>query len=199
MSFQLRGTTDSPIRLLQAIVWPVLKLTRETGWSSRVFWTRVWRMKRPWTQAEIQALGTKPDADVGRLIGRPGKAVWAKRKALSIPDPPSLVRAWNESEDKIVLSRAIPEAAKFLDRTVMAVRIRRRKLIRNLSPGDAAFDPLSPLPERPIRVEARQFPENFLDGFCNRDSPPWTARLAPIANRLPQKPSRSRPVIAPRC
>ncbi|MBI3870009.1 MAG: hypothetical protein HY299_15910 [Verrucomicrobia bacterium] len=93
-------------------------------------------MKRPWTQAEIQALGTKPDADVGRLIGRPGKAVWAKRKALRIPDPPSLVRAWKESEDKIVLSRAIPEAAKFLNRTVMAVRIRRRKLIRKLSPGD---------------------------------------------------------------
>ena len=28
---------------------------------------------------------------------------------------------------------------------------------------------LSPLPECPIRLEARKIPENFLDGFRNRD------------------------------
>ena len=92
---------------------------------------------RPWTEAEIQLLGTKPDADVGRLIGRPGKAVWAKRRALGIADPPSLVRPWTEEENKVVLSHSVGEAAKILNRSVMAVRIRRRKLMRTLSPENA--------------------------------------------------------------
>jgi hypothetical protein len=64
-------------------------------------------MGRPWTESEIQLLGTKPGADVGRLIGRPGKAVWAKRRALGIADPPSLVRPWTDEEDQIVLSRRV--------------------------------------------------------------------------------------------
>lgn len=50
-------------------------------------------MSRSWTDAEIQLLGTKPDADVGRLIGRPGKAVWAKRRALGMSEPGERVSA----------------------------------------------------------------------------------------------------------
>ena len=47
-------------------------------------------MSRPWTDAEIQLAGTKPEAEVGRLIGRPGKAVWAKRHRVSYrPDSSS--------------------------------------------------------------------------------------------------------------
>jgi len=91
-------------------------------------------MSRPWTEAEVQLLGTKPDADVGRLIGRPGKAVWAKRQAMGIPDPPSLVRLWTEEEDKVVLSRPVIEAAQVLNRTKEAVKIRRGKLLRKLAP-----------------------------------------------------------------
>jgi len=47
-------------------------------------------MDRPWTNAENRLLGRKPDWEVGRQIGRPGRAVWVKRQALSIPVPPPL-------------------------------------------------------------------------------------------------------------
>src|SRR5262245_23082791 len=91
-------------------------------------------MARPWTDSEIQLLGTKPDGDVGRLIGRPGKAVWAKRHAMGIPDPPSLVRLWTEEEDRVALSRSVSDAAQALNRTKEAVKIRRAKLLRQLAP-----------------------------------------------------------------
>ena len=57
-------------------------------------------------------MGTKPDAEVGRLTGRPGKVVWAKRRALGIADAPSLVRSWTEDEDKVVVSCSPAEAAQ---------------------------------------------------------------------------------------
>lgn len=93
-------------------------------------------MRREWTPEELQVLGTKPDADVGRIIGRPGKQVWAKRKALGIPAPPSLVRLWTKEEDQIVLTRSIAEAARILARTQVAVKIRRVKLHRRLNPDE---------------------------------------------------------------
>src|ERR1041385_5044793 len=55
---------------------------------------------RPWTEEEIRLPGTHPDYEVGRMIGRPGKAVWAKRQALGIAAPPILVRHWTEAEDQ---------------------------------------------------------------------------------------------------
>jgi len=97
-------------------------------------------MSRPWTEAEIQLLGTKPDAEVGRLIGRPGKAVWAKRHALGIDDPPSLVRRWSEEEDKVALSRPVAEVAAALKRTVEAVKIRRAKTAPQTRSRKAATD-----------------------------------------------------------
>lgn len=81
-------------------------------------------------------LGTKPDADVGRIIGRPGKQVWAKRKVLGISAPPSLVRLWTKEEDQIVLTRSLEEAARLLGRTRVAVKIRRWKLHRRLNPDE---------------------------------------------------------------
>ncbi len=41
-------------------------------------------MGRSWIKAEIHLLGTKPDTEVGRLLGPPGKAGWAKRQAPGI-------------------------------------------------------------------------------------------------------------------
>jgi hypothetical protein len=69
------------------------------------------------------------------MIGRPGKAVWAKRQSLGIVGAAPLVRPWTEDEVKIVLSQSIPEAATTLIRTNEAVRIRRAKLLRKLGPG----------------------------------------------------------------
>jgi hypothetical protein len=94
-------------------------------------------MKRVWTESEIQALGTMPDFELGRRIGRPGKAVWAKRRSLGIPDPTSGIREWTDEEDQLALSVPVAEAAKLLNRTVMAVKIRCRKLRRKLAPEGA--------------------------------------------------------------
>lgn len=112
-------------------------------------------MCRPWTDAEIQLLGTRPDADVGRLIGRPGKAVWAKRRALGIPDPPSLVRLWTEEEDQVLLSHSVPEAAKALNRTQVAVKIRRAKLLRKL--GREQPPQFLTLEEAKLRIEVPKY------------------------------------------
>lgn len=90
-------------------------------------------MKRDWTPEEIKLLGTQADADIGRIIGRDGRHVWQKRKALGIPDPPSLVRHWTEEEDQIALIKTPQEAASLLGRTPLAVKIRRGKLVRQLT------------------------------------------------------------------
>jgi len=98
-----------------------------------VFWQCSPSMVRPWTEAEIRLLGTKPDYEIGRLIGRPGKSVWAKRVALGIASPPKLVRRWTEEEDRVVLSKPPQESAKMLNRTKDAVCIRRNKLLKKIS------------------------------------------------------------------
>ena len=108
-------------------------------------------MSRPWTNSEIQLLGTKPDFDIGRLIGRPGKAVWAKRNALAIAAPESTGRRWTDEEDKVVRSHPASEAAQKLNRTVTAVQIRARKLgfspIARNRPGLLSFE------EAKLRIE----------------------------------------------
>jgi hypothetical protein len=112
-------------------------------------------MSRPWTDAEIQLLGTKPDAELGRIIGRPGKAVWAKRQALGIVDAPSLVRPWTDKEDKVLISHSVVEAAQALNRTVVAVKIRRTKLLRKLGPQKALQ--LLTLEEAKLQVEVPKY------------------------------------------
>lgn len=91
-------------------------------------------MKRDWTESEIQALGSMPDFELGRKIGRPAVAVWAKRRSLGIPDPTPAAREWTEAEDQEVLSLPVGEAARSLSRTVVAVTSRRRELRRKLAP-----------------------------------------------------------------
>ncbi len=125
-------------------------------------------MKRDWTPEEIKLLGTQADADIGRIIGRDGRHVWQKRKALGIPDPPSLVRHWTEEEDQIVLSKTPKEAASQLGRTPLAVKIRRGKLLRRLTDEGPQLLSLEEVKKRleVSRYESKEQEElvRFVDG-----------------------------------
>lgn len=115
-------------------------------------------MSQPWTDAEIRLLGTKPDFELGRLIGRPGKAVWAKRRALGIAASPTLVRRWTDEENQVVLSNPPAEAAKLLSRTEEAVTIRRNKLRRRLSPEQVVN--LLTTEEAKLRIDVSRYDSN---------------------------------------
>lgn len=139
-------------------------------------------MSGPWTNPEIQLLGTKPDAEVGRLIGRPGKAVWAKRQALGIVDAPSLVRSWTDGEDKVVLSLPIAEAAQALNRTVVAVKIRRVKLLRKLGPEKPPK--LLTLEEAKLRIEVPKYDSKEQEEKCRLVDGPYAPPLIVIGGWL---------------
>lgn len=139
-------------------------------------------MSRPWTDAEIQLLGTKPDAEVGRLIGRPGKAVWAKRQALGIVDAPSLVRSWTDDEDKVVLSHSVAEAAQALNRTLVAVQMRRGKLLRKLRPEEPP--PLLTLEEAKLRIEVPKYDSKEQEEKCRLVGGPYAPPLIAIGGWL---------------
>jgi len=112
-------------------------------------------MSRPWTENEIQLLGTKPDAEVGRLIGRSKKAIGLKRFTLGIAMTISLVRRWTNADDQVVLSRPTAEAAALLKRKPMAVVARRRKLLRALNPEKALK--LLTTDEARLRIEVPKY------------------------------------------
>jgi hypothetical protein len=139
-------------------------------------------MSRPWTEAEVALLGTKPDYEIGRLIERPGKAVWAKRQALGIAAPATLVRRWTEAEDQIVLSKTLSEAARLLNRTEEAVKIRRSKLLRKLSP-EQSVKLLSP-DEVKLRIEVPRYDSKDVEERVRFVGGPYAAPLVPIGGWL---------------
>jgi hypothetical protein len=153
------------------------------GWTSGVEGASLGHgMSQPWTDAEIQLLGTKPDADVGRLIGRPGKAVWAKRQALGIVDAPSLVRSWTDDEDKVVLSHPVAEAAQALNRTIVAVKIRRIKLLRKLGP-EKPLQVLT-LEDARLRIAVPKYDSNEQEEKCRLLGGPYVPPLIAIGGWL---------------
>jgi hypothetical protein len=137
--------------------------------------------RRPWTEDEIRLLGTKSDFEVGRMVGRPGKAVWAKRQALGIAAPPPLVRHWTEEEDQVVLSKPSAEAAQLLTRTKAAIAIRRRKL-RCASSGEAT-KLLSP-EEAKRRIEVPRYDSKEQEEKVKFISGPYVPPFVPIGGRL---------------
>jgi hypothetical protein len=139
-------------------------------------------MSRPWTDEEIQLLGTKPDAEVGQLIGRPGKAVWAKRQALGIVNAPSLVRPWTDEEDKVVLALPVAEAAQSVQRTVVAVKIRRTKLLRQLRPDMPQR--LLTLEEARIQIKVPHFDSAEQEEKCRLVDGPYVPPLIAIGGWL---------------
>lgn len=55
-----------------------------------------------WTREETSLLGTRPDAELARLLGRSVIAVALRRSRLKIPHPNPAVRRWSEKEKKLL-------------------------------------------------------------------------------------------------
>lgn len=108
--------------------------------------------------------------------------MWAKRQALGIAGPPTLVRRWTEEEDKVALSKPIPEAAKLLNRSVDAVSIRKGKLRRKLSP-EAALKLLSP-EEVKLRVAVPRYDSIEQEEKVRFVGGPYAPPLVPIGGWL---------------
>lgn len=139
-------------------------------------------MSRPWTDAEIQLLGTKPDYEIGRLLGRPGNAVWRKRKALGIEAPESLVRKWTKEEDAILLSHPLSEAAKILKRTMDAVTIRRHKLRK--AQGIGTRPKLLMHEEAKLRIEVPKYDSKEQEDMVRFVGGPYAPPFVPIGGWL---------------
>jgi hypothetical protein len=139
-------------------------------------------MSRPWTDAELRLLGTQPDADVGRLIGRPYQAVWAKRKAAGVPGAPPLVRRWANEEDRVVLSQPVAEAARLLGRTLEAIRIRRAKLRRanRTEPPPRLLN----LEEARLRIEVARYDSKAQEERVRFVGGPYAPPLVPVGGTL---------------
>ncbi len=97
------------------------KRWKETGWRPN-------DEQRPWTQREIELLGTGRDVDVARMIDRSRQAVRHKRRILGIPSVQH--RPWTETDDQIVLTLLPVAAALRLRRTLEAIYGRRKKLMK---------------------------------------------------------------------
>jgi hypothetical protein len=92
---------------------------KKTGWRPN-------DEQRPWTQREIELLGTARDDDITRQIERSRQAVRKKRMILDIPSVQH--RPWTEADDEIVWRLRPIAAALKLRRSLHAVYGRRRKL-----------------------------------------------------------------------
>src|SRR2546426_10086052 len=77
-----------------------------------------------WTPQEIKLLGTKPDAELARKIGRTVEAVSLKRQKLGIEAP--LQPAWNEEEIKLLGTKTDREGARIVGRISAVVRGQQR-------------------------------------------------------------------------
>lgn len=72
-------------------------------------------MGRPWTKAELRLLGTVPDDEAGRRMGRSLMSVRLKRQGLRIDAP--LQPPWSEAETKLLGTAPDREVAKRLGRS----------------------------------------------------------------------------------
>jgi hypothetical protein len=86
---------------------------------------------KPWTKRELALLGTRPDAEVARLIRRTFGTVWQKRRSIGIPQPSLRFRKWTPAEDKLVGTAPDAEIARRLNRTITAIKSRRAVLERD--------------------------------------------------------------------
>jgi ribosomal protein L24E len=85
---------------------------------------------REWTKAEIRLLGTMPDGDVARRIGRPYHVVLGKRIAMRIANRNPRYVWWSPKELDLLARFPVEEVARRTNRSVKAVRLKLWKLQR---------------------------------------------------------------------
>jgi hypothetical protein len=83
---------------------------------------------RPWSAREIGLIGTMPDSDVARMIGRRYEAVRDKRGALEIPYRNPRYDWWTREELKLLEKLPDDEVSKRTGRSLHAVKLKRFKM-----------------------------------------------------------------------
>ncbi len=81
-----------------------------------------------WKPKELALVGTKPDAEVARLIGRSRLAVANRRFQMHlppVPDPNSRSKPWSSKEDRRLGTMSDEDLARQLGRTANAIEARR--------------------------------------------------------------------------
>src|SRR5205823_2260616 len=86
------------------------------------------RLFGPWTVEEDRLLGTRPDPEVARLLGRTAEAVRQRRSAFGIAPSHPKIRPWTELELKALGTKPDEELAAELGRTGKAIEGQRRIL-----------------------------------------------------------------------
>src|SRR5207244_1137162 len=81
-----------------------------------------------WTLEEDNLLGTKPDVEVARLLGRTHASVMARRQGKHIPYRAPQLKAWKPRHLDLLSLASDEEIARRLDRSVSSVRAKRQHL-----------------------------------------------------------------------
>jgi len=86
-------------------------------------------LPKAWTEEEIKLLGTKPDAEVAKLVGRSVEVVRQHRDSRNIRPviEPGEVRRWTTGEERLLGTESDQEIARLLGRTPGDVQGRREK------------------------------------------------------------------------
>jgi hypothetical protein len=83
--------------------------------------------RRVWLQHELALLGTKPDAEVAKLLGRSISSVRSKRQDTAFARPEG-GKLWTQRELKLLGTKSDPAIAHLLGRSGAAVKAKRRAL-----------------------------------------------------------------------
>src|SRR5216110_712390 len=81
-----------------------------------------------WSEKEIKLLGTRPDEELARFLGRGINTVRYKRERLHIPVFDPAVRAWTRPELRLLGKATDEQVAKDIGRTRCAVQLKRHAL-----------------------------------------------------------------------
>jgi hypothetical protein len=83
---------------------------------------------RAWTKEEIELIGTMPDHDLARKLGRHPSTVVSKRLAMKIPYRRPRYKWWKPEELKLLGQMPDAEVARRTGRPLKGVMLKRLKL-----------------------------------------------------------------------